>query len=86
MRQRDPAEPRCAIVGDSTIGGEEFSTPQDDRLPAGLEEDGPFDFLAMPSELFIEHPSATEIGDTERDKADALLHGHERTPLDLPRT
>jgi Lipid II flippase MurJ len=50
------------------------ATPEDYCETACLNEHGFFGFLADPSHVLIERPSAPHVGDTQSEKADPLLH------------
>ena len=72
--ERDAA-PAAAVV-DAAVARELLARPERDDHAAGLEED---DVVLgrgtrAPAERLVERPRAREIGDAERDEADALLH------------
>ena len=74
VRQDDAVEVARAAIGHAAVIGQLGPPPQDQGHAPGLEEDGLLGFLAVPAEALVEGPGPADVGDAERDQADALLH------------
>src|SRR6185312_4216824 len=74
VRQDDAVEAAGAAIGHAAVLGELGSPPQDHGHGPGLEEDGLLHLLAVPAQAFVERPGPADVGDAERNNADALLH------------
>ena len=79
VRQDDAIEAARAAIGHAAVLGELGPPPQDHGHAPGLEEDGLLALLAAPAQAFVERPGAADVGDAERDQADALFHASNLT-------
>src|SRR5262249_51984444 len=75
VRQRDAGERAGPVVVDTGVVGQLGEPPEHDRLTPRLEEDRVLHLLAVPTELLVERTRPCDVGDSERDEADSLIHG-----------
>src|SRR5215475_12229126 len=84
VRQDDAAEAIAIAVLDTRVAGQLVACPEDHRHASGLEEHRLLGLLAPPAQPLVKRPGPVQVGDSQRDQADPLLHPSNLTHVTWP--